>query len=346
MAISLKPLDEQTIVITGASSGIGLATAQMAAERGARIVLAARDQEALHQIADEINHGGGQAAYVQADVAHRHEVEHVADVAIQRFGGFDTWVNDAGIGIYGRLDEISDEDARRVFETNYWGAVYGSLTAVDHLRTHGGALINVGSLASDNAIPMMGVYSATKHALRGFTDALRMELDLDEAPISVTLIKPTSINTPFPQHAKNYEVCEPQVPPPVYQPDEVANAILHAATHPVRDIYVGSMSRISSALGKHAPRTMDWISETMMSPREFRDEPARDPEGALYEPAENGRIYGDHPGFVHPVSLYTRASLHPVLTTAAAGVAVAVAAAATSWLLSAGDDSGVSSEKR
>jgi hypothetical protein len=162
----------------------------------------------------------------------------------------------------------------------------------------------------------------------------------------VTLIKPTSINTPFPQHAKNYEVREPQVPPPVYQPDEVANAILHAAAHPVRDIYVGSMSRISSALGKHAPRTMDWISETMMVPKEFRDEPARHPDGALYGPAENGKIYGDHPGFVHPVSLYTRASLHPVLTTAAAGMAVAVAAAATSWFLSAGDHSVVSSEKR
>jgi hypothetical protein len=125
-----------------------------------------------------------------------------------------------------------------------------------------------------------------------------MELELDEAPISVTLIKPTSINTPFPHHARNYMRREPRVPPPVYQPDEVARAILHAAVHPVRDIYVGSMSRIMSGLGKSAPRLMDRISENIMAPREFRDEPPRDLTGALYEPGAEGHVYGDEPGFV------------------------------------------------
>lgn len=337
MAISLKPLSEQTLVITGASSGIGLATAQAAAERGAKVVLTARNQEKLAEIADEINHAGGQAAYVAADVGSRDELNHVADVAVQRFGGFETWVNDAGVGIYGRLDEVTEEDARRVFDTNYWGAVNGSLIAVEHLRGRGGALVNVGSVASDNAIPMLGVYSATKHALRGFTDALRMELELDEAPVSVTLIKPTSINTPFPHHARNYTDREPQVPPPVYQPDEVAAAILHAAEHPVRDIYVGSMSRIMSSLGKHAPKAADWLSETMMAPREFRDEPARDPEGALFEPQRDSDVYGDHPGFVRPVSVYTRAVMHPMLASAAVGGALAIAAAATAWAIGSRD---------
>jgi short-subunit dehydrogenase len=341
MALNLKSLSEQTIVITGASSGIGLATAKLAARQGANVVLTARNQDALSQITEEIQQAGGQAAYVTADVANRSELNHVAEVAIERFGGFDTWVNDAGIGIYGKLDEITDEDARRVFETNYWGAVYGSLIAIEHLRSRGGALINVGSVASDNAIPLLGVYSATKHALRGFTDALRMELDLDDAPISVTLIKPTSINTPFPHHAKNYATREPQVPPPVYQPDEVANAIVHAAAHPVRDIFVGSAARIMSALGKAAPAAADWISESMMVPREFRDENPRRPEGNLYDTHDAGDVYGDQPGFVHPVSVYTRSVLHPILTTAIAGGTLAAAAVATTWALGAIEGAGV-----
>jgi short-subunit dehydrogenase len=333
MAASLKPLAEQIIVITGASSGIGLATARAAAERSAKLVLTARNEEALADIARQFTDSGGQSIHVAADVANRDELSHVADVAVERFGGFDTWVNNAAVGLYGRLDEASEEDHRRLFETNFWGAVHGSLIAADHLRQRGGAVINVGSVASDNAIPMLGMYSASKHALRGFTDALRMELDLDDAPISVTLIKPTSINTPFPEHARKYEDRQPQVPPPVYPPEEVAEAILYAATHPKRDIFVGSMSRIMSALGYRAPHTMDWISEHIMVPREFRDEPARDPQGALYEAGHDGQLYGDYPGFVRPVSLYTRAVTHPLLTGVSLGMAMTVGAAAAAWLL-------------
>ena len=333
MGIALKPIEEQVIVITGASSGIGLATAHSAAKQGAKVVLTARSEEALADISRQISGSGGHAAYVAADVANRDELNHVAEVAIERFGGFDSWVNNAGVGLYGRFDEYSEEDARKLFDTNFWGAVHGSMIAAEHLRQRGGAIINVGSVASDNAIALMGMYSASKHALRGFTDALRMELELEKAPISVTLIKPTSINTPFPQHARNYTEREPQVPPPVYQPDDVAVAILHACTHSERDIYVGSASRIMSALGKYAPRTTDWITENVMVPREFRDEPARRPDGTLTNPYDPGHIYGDHPGFVRPFSIYTRASLHPVLSAAALSLTLAVSAVAVSWLV-------------
>jgi short-subunit dehydrogenase len=329
--MKLKPLNEQVMIITGASSGIGLATARAAADQGAKVVLTARSDEALADVVREINDLGGKAVFVAADVGHRSELEHVADVAIERFGGFDTWVNNAGVGIYGRLDEISDEDQRRLFETNFWGAVSGSLLAAEHLRNLGGAIINVGSVASDNAIPYMGMYSASKHALRGFTDALRMEIELDETPISVTLIKPTSINTPFPHHGRNYTENEPRLPPPVYQPDEVARAILHAAVHPERDIYVGSASRLMSSLGKHAPRTMGWISENVMVPREFRDESPRDPAGSLYEAGGDGTVYGDEPGFIRPISVYTEAVMHPLITGMTAGVAIGLAIAATTW---------------
>src|SRR6185437_7622371 len=114
---------------------------------------------------------------------------------------------------------------------------------------------------SDVAIPLQGMYSASKHAVKGFTDALRIELEEEGAPISVTLIKPTSINTPFPQHAKNYTDKEPKLPPPIYEPEEVAHAIVHAASHPERDIYVGSSSKMMSSLNKSALRVMDWLNE-------------------------------------------------------------------------------------
>jgi len=335
MGISLKRLEEQVLVITGASSGIGLATARAAARQGAKVVLTARNEEGLADVVRSIHESGGEAVFVAADVGKREELSHVAEVAIERFGGFNTWINNAGVGAYGRLDEISEEDHRRIFETNFWGAVHGSLIAAQHLRRRGGALINVGSVASDNAIPMLGMYSASKHALRGFTDALRMELELDKAPISVTLIKPTSINTPFPHHARNYTDREPRVPPPVYQPDEVARAILHAATHAVRDIYIGSAARVMSALGKSAPRLMDRISENIMVPREFRDEPPRDPRGNLYESGDAGEIYGDEPGFVRPVSVYTESVMHPMIATVTTGLAIGLVAASAAWLMSA-----------
>ena len=203
MEIDLKPIREQVIVVTGASSGIGLATAREAARQGARVVLAARDETALQRIVAEIRAEGGEAVYCVADVANHQEVHAIADVALQAFGGFDTWVNNAAVSIYGRIDEVPLEDARRLFDTNYWGMVHGCHAALPHLRMHGGALINVGSIVSDRAIPLQGHYSASKHAVKGFTDALRMELEHDGAPVSVSLVKPASIDTPFTEHARN-----------------------------------------------------------------------------------------------------------------------------------------------
>lgn len=168
-----KSLRRQVVVITGASSGIGLATARMAAERGAAVVLCARSGETLAKVRHAIEREGGRALDVVADVGDRAAVERVAAAAIAAFGGFDTWVNVAGLTIYGRLDEVSEEDHERLFRTNFWGTVNGSLVATAHLRERGGTLINVGSVASDLPFPMQGMYVASKHAIKGFTDALR-----------------------------------------------------------------------------------------------------------------------------------------------------------------------------
>ncbi|MEA1832068.1 SDR family oxidoreductase [Methylobacterium durans] len=321
-----KPLGEQVIVITGASSGIGLATARMAAERGARVVLAARDGEALARIRNEIEAAGGRALDVVADVGRRSDVQAIADRAVAEFGGFDTWVNVAGLTIYGYLWEVSDEDAARLLQTNLWGTMYGSLVATEHLRQRGGALINIGSVASDLAFPLQGIYCASKHAVKGFTDALRMELLQVGAPVSVTLIKPTSIDTPLPQRARNYTDAEPKLPPPVYPPEEVANAILHAAVHPQRDIFVGGGGKILSGLKEFAPGAYDLLAPAVTS-LQRRNEAPRHPEGALHRPSGDGHAHGSHPGYVMRTSAYTRASLNPLATAGMVAAGVAMTAA-------------------
>lgn len=320
MHYALKPLKDQVIVITGASSGIGLATALAAADRGARLVLASRNSDALEQAGRRIG-SDGRAVHVMADVGRREDVQRIADTALERFGGFDTWVNNAGVSIYGRLEEVSEEDSRRLFDTNFWGVVSGSLVALSHLKSRGGAIINLGSELSDASIPLQGMYAASKHAVKGFTDALRMEIQQDRAPVSVTLIKPAGIDTPYPEHAKNYTAKELTLPPPVYAPEEVARAILYAAEHPKRDVYVGSGSKVVSSLNRNFPALVDWMNRSVMSGMQTRDEPAQHREGALQAAGEDGHVHGSYAGHVMRSSLYTRASLHPVITATVLAVA-------------------------
>jgi len=324
----LRKLEDQVLVITGASSGIGLVTARMAAARGARLVLAARNEEALRQVSEEIRGQGGAAVHVVADVGSERDVRQIARAAQERFGGFDTWVNNAGIGIFGPILEGRLADCRRLFETNFWGMVYGSLEAARHLWQRGGAIINVGSVVSDRVVPLQGLYSSSKHAVKGFTDALRMELEVAGAPISVSLIKPNSIDTPFRQHARNYMAEEPSLPPPVYAPHLVAEAILHCAETPQRDVIVGGGGKFISTLGQLAPR----VADKMMETKAFRKrekvpgQPARHPEGALDAPGFGLQERGAYPGHVRETSLYTQAAMHPLLTGALLfGVGMAMA---------------------
>ncbi|MBB5987374.1 SDR family oxidoreductase [Sphingobium lignivorans] len=317
MPARLKPLDQQVIVITGASSGHGLATARMAAAAGARVMLAARDEEALREICNDIRAEGGRADYVVTDVGDEAQVQRLADQTIARFGGFDCWVNNAGIGIYSELLDTPIEDHRKIFETNYWGVVHGSLAAVRHLKgkNGGGAIINVGSINSDMSGPLLGAYNASKHAVKGFTDALRIEMKADDAPISITLIKPSAIGTPFTEHGRNMTGYEARLPQPIYSPEIVAHAILDAAQHPRRAITVGAGGKLQVLGAVLFPSLFDRIATGMRDSLLYKDRPQPPVEGNLYEPQGNdGRAEGRQQG--RKFSLFTTGRTHPAATLA------------------------------
>ena len=330
MKKKLKPLAEQVIVITGASSGIGLATARMAAEQGAAVVLAARDEDGLRAVVQEIKAAGGRAIFCVADVADHDAVQRIAKGAVMAFGGFDTWINNVGVSIYGPIEEVPLADAKRIFDVNYWGVVHGSLVALPFLKQRGGALINLGSTLSDRAIPLQGHYGASKHAVKAFTDALRMEVEKEGAPVSVTLVKPGAIDTPFPEHARNYMEAEPKHPPPVYAPEVVAKVILDCAVHPRRDVMVGGGGKMTSALD-NIPRVGDALLGATMFEGQKRPEPSPpDRTDTLYEPQRNApRERGNYPGHVMKSSAYTTAAMHPMATllgVAALGLVVGLVA--------------------
>lgn len=326
MAIRLKPLEEQTIVITGASSGIGLVTAKSAAARGARVVLAARNELDLATAVSDIRSRGGRAIYVVTDVADPQQIDRLAEQAVSAFGAIDTWVNNAAVSLYGRIMEVPIEDFRRQMDVNYWGQVYGSRAAVRRLRQRGGALINVASALADRAIPLQANYCASKHAIKAFTDGLRMELEEEGVPVSVTLVKPASINTPFFQKARTYLGVEPQPVAPAYAPEVVADVILTAAARPVREIIAGGSSAKLSA-ARLAPRLADIYMERWTFDGQKSTIPANGRPDNLYAPVaddggERGSLWEGH---TRESSLYTHAALHPGRAVAAIGL-VAIAA--------------------
>ena len=330
MKPTLRPLNEQVIVITGASSGIGLVTARQAAQAGASVVLAARNARDLEDAVGDIRRSGGRAIHVAVDVADPQQIDELADAAIREFGRIDTWVNNAAVSVYGRITELPIEDMRRQMDVNYWGQVYGSRTAVKHLRARGGALINVGSALSDRAIPLQGNYCAAKHALKAFTDTLRMELEEEGVPISVTLVKPASIDTPFFDKAKTYLGVEPQPVPPVYVPEVVSEVILEAAQHPLRELIAGgSGAKLSAA--RFAPRLADKYMERWTFDGQKTDKPtAPGRADNLYAPVahDGGERGRNWEGRTRGSSVYTKAMLHPAATAGVLAAALAFAGAA------------------
>lgn len=326
MAVKLKPLSEQVMVVLGASSGIGRETALQAARRGATVVVAARNEAGLVSLVDEITGAGGEAAHVTCDVTDEAQVRQVAAVAVARFGRIDTWVNVAGISVYALFEDTTPEEFRRIFDVNVIGQVHGAQAALPHLKQNGGALIGISSVESIVSLPLHSAYSASKHAVEGVLDALRRELMAEGAPVSVTSIKPATINTPLFTSSRSKLDVVPKGPPPIYRPRVVADCVLYAAEHPVRDLFAGGAGRAMAMNQLMAPWMMDAVLAKFGIPASKTDLPAPGGlEGNLYDPDGDARTQGDVA--TRPLrSVYTWFELHPAARVLAWGAVIGGAA--------------------
>ncbi len=282
--------NDPVVVITGASSGIGKATARLFAKKGAHLVLAARRENLLEELADECEELGSTAIAVDTDVSERDDVEELAARALKKFGRIDIWINNAGVGSVGRFDEIPLEEHEQIIRTNLMGVIYGSAVALRHFRKRRtGTLINVASVEGKQAIAYHASYAASKHAIVGLDSALRQELRLNkDKDIAVCTVMPASINTPFFRHAANHTGKKVVPVPPVYSPEQVASTILAVAINPEDEVYVGGVGRIVGAQKRIAP---DFTSAEMgyMQHREQMEKapPAPNKSGALFDSDED-----------------------------------------------------------
>lgn len=276
------------VVITGASSGIGRATAHALAERGSKLVLAARRGEVLNEVVRECAERGGEALAVPTDVTREDEVQALAAHALDRFGRIDVWFNNAGIGVFGELEVIPSDVWRRVIETNVIGYMYGAKAALAVFRRQGhGVLINNASIVGRTAKPDSTAYATSKFAVRGFSEALRQEL-LDAPDIHVCTILPAVIDTPFFEHAANFSGQKVRAAPPVYAPDKVAETVVHLSRHPKPETIICGAGQVLALQKRLAPRFTTWLTGRVLHRGFLAEEPAASSTGIAFEPARDG----------------------------------------------------------
>ncbi|MEV4198841.1 SDR family oxidoreductase [Micromonospora globbae] len=321
-----RSLDDATVVITGASSGIGAATAYALARRGTAVVLAARSESTLSRVAQRCQELGGQALVVPTDVTDAAAVQRLADRAAAEFGHVDAWVNNAAVGAVGLFDEIPVAEFRRVLEVNLLGAVHGIRAALPHLAAAGGGVVvNNASVLAEVAMPYQSPYNATKHGLRGLADTVRQELRVTgRSNISICTILPATIDTPFFRHAANHTGREVLPPPPVYPPETVAATIVRMLRRPRREAYAGGAARLLGLQWRLAPalteRALGWYAHRT----QFGPGARADSTGNVFRADADGRREGGWHGRRRQLVRMTAA-----FGLAAAGTAVGTLAART-----------------
>lgn len=279
---------EAVMVITGASSGIGRATAHAFAEQGATVVLAARRGDLLRTAERECIERGGRALPITTDITDAAQVEALARKTIETCGRIDVWVNNAGVGLFGRIDEVPLADYERVVQTNLFGCVYAARAVIPQFRQQGsGVMINVASVVGAVAQPYTSAYSASKWGLRGLGENLRMEL-LDTPGVDVCTVLPATIDTPFFQHAANFTGRAVRAMEPVYPAGKVAAAIVDLAQHPRREVTVGGTGRLFAFQHAVAPAMAEKMMARQVESRHLAQSPAEDTHGNLFEPMEEG----------------------------------------------------------
>lgn len=276
MSIKLKPIDQQVVVVFGASSGIGRGAALEFARRGAKVVVAARGKSGLRTLAEEIRQAGGTALAVQADATNLDQVRAVAVQAVAEYGRIDTWVQLAAVSVYAPFRETTPEEFRHVIDVNLIGQANAAWAALPHLAKRGGALIMVSSVEGRRALPYHSAYAASKHGVNALADTLRMELAHDGAPVSVTTIMPPSVNTPFFDKARTKLGVKPTGLPPVYPPSAVVEAIVHAAQRPAREIVVGAAGKAIDYSQRLSPALTDALIARIAFAGQRTDEPKAD----------------------------------------------------------------------
>ncbi len=285
MNIKLKPIGVQVAVVFGASSGIGRLAALEMAELGAKLCVAARSEDGLKSLVAEIEGKGGEAFYVLADAADFDQVQAVADKCVERYGRLDTWIHSAATFIFATVEKTAPEEYKRLIEVNLLGQIHGAKAALPHLKERGGALIHVGSAEAWRAAPYQSAYGASKHGIRGFLQVLRVELEHEEIPVSVTHVLPGAINTPIYDKGLNKMPFEMRPPPPIYHPQIVVDTILYAAENPVAEIIAGAGGAGVILAERVSPTLADWASGAFGFVGQKVDAPnLTEEQNSLFEP--------------------------------------------------------------
>ncbi len=330
--MKLKPVREQVVVVMGASSGIGRETALRFAQRGAKVVVAARSEAGLRSLEDEIRGRGGEARAVIAEVSEFEQVEAVAQIAVEEYARLDTWVHLAAAGLFAPFDQTQPEEFRRVVEVDLMGQVYGAMAALPRIKHEGrGALVHVSSVVGKRSVPLQSAYCASKHGVDGFLESLRVEL-LQQGwnNIGVTNVMPAAINTPFFTKARTKLGVKPKGFPPIYQPGVVVDAILYSAEQAPREIVAGGAGKGMLLTQRLSPRVMDALMVRGGFGSQMTDEPksSADPEGLFATMEGQDRAEGDFSQQAMPRSYLTWLDTHPALKWSIGVVGAAVALSA------------------